>query len=75
MIRHDNDDARSVTRVDRQRWCSCLDGLTVFRGCGCGLCPSVDFAYKGAPVECGNRIILNAYTDDNILVLLFIDND
>lgn len=64
-----------VPRADRERWLAMLDETTVCGACGCGLCPSVEFAYQGIPVDCASpRIVLGAGTTrKDALVLLFID--
>lgn len=75
MIHNAPAEAGPVSSADRARWLSHLDEITVWRECGCGTCPSVDFAFQGAPVESHRPTILEAYTNDDIMLMLFIDSD
>lgn len=80
MIRHAHafdPDQRDPEPADRQRWLAMIDDLSVHGVCGCGTCPTIDLAYKGEPVECGEHTataILQADTRDAV-VLLLVDND
>lgn len=63
--------------ADRERWLAMIDDLSVHGTCGCGTCPTIDLAYKGVPVECGEhtaRVVLDAHTRDAVVVV-FIDDD
>lgn len=60
-----------ITQADRERWLAASANLRVHDGCGCGLCPSIDF---GPIPDDADRYVLEASTPES-LVLLFIDDD
>lgn len=76
MIDHATDDRVTPSPEDRCRWRELIGRATVCGHCDCGLCPSVDLAIDGVPVEScnGRRLVLEA-SADNRGVILFIDDD
>lgn len=69
-------DRARVSSADRERWAATVPDITMCGECGCGLCPSVELAHRGVPVdhERGPRIVLSADAPGS-MVLLFIDGD
>lgn len=65
-----------VKMADRARWRAQLATTRAGRPCGCGTCPSIELtdAAGVSPMMTNSRVVLNAETD-NAMVLLFVDDD
>ncbi len=65
-----------VEAADRTRWREQLATTRAGRSCGCGTCPSIELtdAAGVSPGMTRSRVVLDAETDDAML-LLFIDDD
>ena len=78
MIDHGTvlDPDKGVGDTDRARWRAQLATARAGRPCGCGTCPSIELtdADGSTPETPGGRVVLDAETDE-AMVLLFIDDD
>jgi hypothetical protein len=76
MVEHGTPAGVRVDGADRARWHAQLAGTRAGRPCGCGTCPSVELtdADGVTPQADGRRVVLEAQTDEALL-LLFVDDD